>query len=465
MADSENQDRRAVVFPESDLSRRLLRRGTEPIGVVNVKHAAELHSRASIRLGARLELLDNFKNRYGLGQGTGGTAGTASAVAGSLSLIAPLQRMAAGSLDFAPAPALANRVGSPETATDSASKASSAPQYRVKRPDRLAEPDSSKPLSSVTIAAQSPAAVEVPAGTNPVPAMQRDTNETPSPVSDKPDPSDLPLVRAAEHVDNKPARARDGSLTPSPQVNELPNIATVAPLRVQRKRDDSVATPDFRPAATRDDLVSGGTSPSRSPSSGDLPLQHKVDHPSAHQVVAEEIGRFSTSPDFRPASTREEMPAANARTLPGPSTGDLPLQRKIDPSALPTASSVQTAEPIAARPVADAHQQSHGAVAAELRVAPSPADSTRIVWRKADTNDANPASTTRTPTAAVGPTHTSGLQIMRQAVSEAASNGDAAPAATSVPESNGADVGQIAEQVSRIIARQLRVERERRGRR
>jgi hypothetical protein len=53
-------------------------------------------------------------------------------------------------------------------------------------------------------------------------------------------------------------------------------------------------------------------------------------------------------------------------------------------------------------------------------------------------------------------------QVMRQAVSEPASNGDAA-AAPPVPQSNGADVEQIAEQVSRIISRRLRVERERWG--
>jgi len=450
MADAEYQDRRTIAFPENDLTRRLLRRATEPIGVVTVRHAAELHSRASIGLGPRLELLDNIKTRYG--PGAGGAAAAASPV-GGMSLIA-LQRMAAGPPNFAAAPALANRAGTPETATGSVPTAASAPQYRVKRPDRAPEPYSSMP--SETIAALSPAAVGVPIRTNSTPALhlQRKANETPSLANDKPDSSALPLVRAAavdagEQVDNKPARARDGSLTtnPLPQVNELPSIATVAPLHVQRKSDrssaaeaiDSVSTPpDFR---------------------GDLPLPHKVDHPPAIQVAAEEIDRFSTFADFRSASIR----GAADNALSGAAAGDLPLQRKIDPSALSVAGSVPTAGSPAAPPATNA--PAHGAVATELRVSPSPADATRIVWRKAAADSANRESAERGPTTAVGQTHTSGLQVMRQVDAEAASNGDSAPVATPALESNGVDIGQIAEQVSRMIARQLRVERERWGRR
>ena len=437
MADAEYQDRRTIAFPENDLTRRLLRRATEPIGVVNVRHAAELHSRASIGLGPRLELLDNIKTRYGLGEGAGGAAAAASPV-GGMSLIA-LQRMAAGPPNFASAPALANRAGTPETATGSVPTAASAPQYRVKRPDRVPEPDSSMP--SETIPLYHPL-LSCP---NPhkfhsytTPTAQNQLNTFSNQLQNK--FSALPLS-AAHHPLHLPL------FNPLPQVNKLPSIATVAPLHVQRKSDrssaaeaiDSVSTPpDFR---------------------GDFPLPHKVDHPPAIQVAAEEIDRFSTFPDFTSAS----ICGAADNALSGAAAGDLPLQRKINPSALSAAGSVPTAGPPAAPPATNA--PAHGAVATELRVAPSPADATRIVWRKAAANSANRESAARGPTTAVGQTHTSGLQVMRQVDAEAASNGDSAPVVTPALESNGVDIGQIAEQVSRMIARQLRVERERWGRR
>src|SRR5262249_43378357 len=159
-------------------------------------------------------------------------------------------------------------------------------------------------------------------------------------------------------------------------------------------------------------------------------------------------------PAFRPTAVREEMPASNA-----PSARDPPLQRKMDPSVPSAVRSVPAGAPPAAA------TQSPGAVAAEIRLTPSPADAARIVWRKANTDGENQESVALAPAATLAPTHTGGFQIMRQADSEAGTNADVAPAALPAPESSGADVGLIAEQVSRIIARQLRVERERRGRR
>jgi hypothetical protein len=59
--------------------------------------------------------------------------------------------------------------------------------------------------------------------------------------------------------------------------------------------------------------------------------------------------------------------------------------------------------------------------------------------------------------------YANGAQILREAAAEPASSPAATPAPAPAPESSRVDVFLIAEQVSRIMTRQLRIERERRG--
>src|SRR5262245_24812813 len=98
MADFEHQNRQSAAFPLNDLTRRLIRRAIEPVGVIDVRQTLELHARSDLWPGQRLELVDNLKRRYGVLEGAGGAAGIASPVAAAgLPFISPLQRMAAGS--------------------------------------------------------------------------------------------------------------------------------------------------------------------------------------------------------------------------------------------------------------------------------------------------------------------------------------------------------------------------------
>jgi hypothetical protein len=434
----ERQDGQAVAFPVSDLTRLLLRRATGPIGVIDVRHPQELHSRSNLWLGQRLELLNNLKNRYGLDQDSGDTAGITSPVAGGMSFIAPLQRMAATSpFDLASVSPLINHTGMPETVGATVAKASSAPstlQYRVKRLNTQMDPSFSKPLSSEMVTTQWPAAGEIRASTHSIPAMhlQRRTGETLSPVSSepeaspqssagtsKPEASALPFVRAAavdtaQYVDTKLVPRQEGSLMGGllPRVSELPRIAIAAPVHLQRM-PDSLA-------------------------------------------VAEESGRFSTPHHFSPASTLEDLSGDDAPPLSRPASGGLYLRRNVDhPAAFPEANPVQTAETVTTL----------DAVSAETRVATALPGSTNIVWRKADTNGTSRENATPSPALAVGPTYMNQPQVMREAASEpVSSGGSVAPVPTPISGNSGADVMRIAERVSRIIARQLRVESERRGR-
>jgi hypothetical protein len=454
MADTEDQDRRSVGFPQSDLTRRLLRRATASIGVIDVGRAAELHSRSSFRLGPTLELLGNFKTRYGLGQ-EAGAASTTAPVAGDMSLATPLLRAAVGRPDFASASASSNSVGSAATGTSLTSTDSFAPQYRVRRPERLAEPQAYSPLASEAAVKPAAMAVASPLGTISAPAAKRDTEQRRSSAGDTSIDSVLPLARAAAVA---PARDVPRAASPLPQVTELPGIVTAVPSRVQRKLDDSSAAKssaaktfdpdatlrDVRPVSARRDLPPGGAAVPGNASDSGPTLQRKVEHPPATRTVAEVNDRAPASPEFSSPSAPPTVHADEAFASASPSADGLPLQRKADPSAVPPST-----------PDAPLH----GPVAAEVRVAPLQANS-GIVWRRSSTSD--PHTGPRSPGVSASATHITAPQVMRQAVSEPASNGDAA-AAPPVPQSNGADVEQIAEQVSRIISRRLRVERERWG--
>jgi hypothetical protein len=108
-------------------------------------------------------------------------------------------------------------------------------------------------------------------------------------------------------------------------------------------------------------------------------------------------------------------------------------------------------------------------VSREIRVAPFPAGGTAIVWRKAVANGAGAGTVNSSPGAQfTGPTHAGSSQLMRQAATNSGSSATSAPpnATTIVTPSSSrgeTDIVYVAERVSRVIARQLIIERERRG--
>ena len=112
-----------------------------------------------------------------------------------------------------------------------------------------------------------------------------------------------------------------------------------------------------------------------------------------------------------------------------------------------------------APPHINAQAEFRGAVSAEIRAAPLPG-AAGIVWRKADANGRRESAA---PAPAIAPIYAGGTRILRQPAAEPASGPDATPAPAPAPENSGPDVFLIAEQVSRIVTRQLRIERERRG--
>jgi hypothetical protein len=53
-------------FTDSAFAARLFRRVSEPLGVINVRHPEKLHARGTAFVGQRMEMLNTWKTRYGL---------------------------------------------------------------------------------------------------------------------------------------------------------------------------------------------------------------------------------------------------------------------------------------------------------------------------------------------------------------------------------------------------------------
>jgi hypothetical protein len=169
-----------------------------------------------------------------------------------------------------------------------------------------------------------------------------------------------------------------------------------------------------------------------------------------------------------PTSRRQDLPGGVGTTLSNRSSAGRHLWPKADhQSAPPPVGSPQTGDTAVAMALVRRDTQSLLPVSPEIRAAISSLGSNGIVWRKADANGAGGEAAAQGSAAATGGAHALGTRIMRQSASQAYSGSDVTPVvARTTPRSGGSgvDIVRVAEQVNRIIARQLRVERERRGR-
>jgi hypothetical protein len=354
MTDSEEQAKPTAALPVSDLTRRLLRRATAPVGVIDTRHATELHARS--RHWPRLELLENLKSRYGFDQQAGGAAGAAMPVAGGGAITPPFQRMATTPFDLTSTPPSAARAGMTETAMNTAPNASpapSAPQYRVKRPNRHAEPNPSKPLSPETVTTQSSVASEIWTSTNPTATTQlrRKTRETQSADGGRPEASALPLVRAAD-----PQRVD----------------AEAAPRHV-------VTGTAMSRASTRDDLPGGEAPTSSGPSSAELQpaggVRTSIDSIAATRRVDDESGQDGPLA----AGHLPQVSELPRSTVPAPMT----LQRMADGSAAATIGRAWTPGGLPAGDASTSMNPSSAGLSSASNELPASADSTAAT-RRAD---------------------------------------------------------------------------------
>ena len=522
MKDAEHQNGETLAFPVSDLTRRLLRRASEPIGVIDTRHAEKLHSRSSLLPAQRLEFLNNLKTRYGVEHG-GGNAALNAYPAGGMPLTSPVQKPgAASSFELGSAPPWGSRTAPSEAVTASNSEVPSTVQYRVKRPGTHSGSGLAKPFST-EVAKESPAAISIQGGNNVAATQVRRKTEptgTAKPLSTevaKESPAAISIQggnnvpttqfqRKTEAIQSLGSATADSSAPPSlnfgdvsqyegprsspvSQVSELPP-ADVAPQMHLRRKPRSLAA--GAPSLLHEDLPGG----QRSVRSGTLAQVSEL--PRAAMVAPMPLQRMpepgSPAVDvFAAPSPQQDLsnrhvftPSdASSRSLYSPSKAE-PLTATGSISATATAASRQVftpsdasssslysqgkAEPLTATGFKSATSafpraatNTRAAVSAEISVPPSTPGSRNIVWRKAETNTSGQGHAVPQGALLAAPSYTSGPQIMRQLGAES-NTGGSTEILSPTSGNGGVDLMRVAEQVSRIMARQLRIERERRGR-
>jgi len=430
MKESEAQNDQQAVPPESGLTRRLLQRAGI-VGVIDVRPAVALCARSNNWRAQRAKMVETLKNRYGANQ----PETAAASGAGDLSFVAAPQRLEpVMPVEVSAAPFTASR--NPVHMLASAAPQPTTPlQYHVKRPNISGDPDRgpSKPVLSSAAVTPAPAVekVRVSSGLATATQVQRKAVETPAPRSGFPPPSRPSSADAVTVASGARAETTAGPLgeassrSPLLQISELPSVqasalprVAAAPMHLQRMPD----VPGLTPARSDDTTASKDETP----------------------------------------STRDPLSAQEASAETAAAVAALPLYRKPDPSVLTVSPAPNKTEMVSAARVHGGILSTPQTVAREIRPAsPQPA-STRMVWRKAESNGTGrdgAAAATLAGTIAVATA--SPPQIMRAAASEPASGGSTT--AMQLERANAVDVSGIAERVSRILAHRLRVERERRG--
>lgn len=349
-----------------ELANRLLRRRTEPVGVINTHHPQQMYDRTAGLVARRFTMLDHWRTRYASGENS---AASNSDVGG----------------DFALA---------------------SAPLAALREKVAAAPPRSVTPGSSAQTSAQVPTQASPTAASPMMRVMRRQRRQS----CENPDAS-------------SGAAGRSADLTAHTKTVEV-----IAPTSVKGRVVDAAATA-IRPP---------------------LPLQSIPPATAARaQRKADEVpGLLKRLPL---ASALIQRQAAPGETR-GPSSGGTHAQSRedrIDNSAVASAPQTPGGKP---------------AVAAEIPNPSSAQAPPKIVWRKGAEN----SSTASLLQSAKRENITPGApMIARQ--NESGSNQTAetfTPASSPSPSDSGGggvDVEQLAEQVSRLLARQLQIERERRG--
>jgi len=418
-------------LPAGDLTERLLRRANRPVGVINLRQAEQFRAHSFRWIDRRFELLENWKTRFGLDRDITATAGASE--------LGIEWRSARGFSPVFPSGDPASVSHTPPsvrqdtplaTEANSESRDTSAQQFRVKRADTFPP------------AGQLSRAIAFP-------------YESPAPAT----PLALPLVRATDRVssDSHPLmHLQRKAVDPNSHSEGHPDTTVWT---VSEKAYSS-------PARGRNELLVSaerGIPPAVSPNRIDFPVASQHDRlPAAIPISGPEAHLQALPPTFQPLPKVAELLACSV-TPPR----EMHLQRKYSqtdglgerlvtmaPQWFPTEHNLSSnhagPQPIPISP--------------EIFRAPALPGSNVLVWRKPAGNDAGVGNeyvmrTTSEPSPSAGV-----KQLMRQAHGPDASGPSGASDVILESGTGGMDAIRMAEQVSRIIARQLVIERERRGR-
>jgi hypothetical protein len=541
-SDIKSETGRGEDAPPIELASRIMRRRTEPLGIIDAQHPQQLYARTAGWIARRFALLDHWKTRYGSDEESGAAQ-------------ANLVFTSSGRSSADPTALLSNQVQLPRK----------APQ--VKAPEStMASPVAQPPPERFRIRRHSGPKISPSQTTTPFQAEQKSLPSADSPVVKTNAP--INAANAPGSVgSNEPmvSRSVDATRVASPEKAPRSTEITETAQRFNESHDYPLRrSPQLGGESDPQDPYPGGTEKNPVPKTGDYPLarhgatpppkmseertpagDREMTQPSGSSPPAAvggpvrvmplsgsiNAGESSSGPTplvrrrFNEADTglakaprereltvpetplpSKQISSANQSTgvqqellLPTavegvtkrittpvktparhggiePGTGASPVAVNSPPS-LPLVQRQSTGETGAATPRAgkDANRQpmapdetGQQAATSEIRVGSSAAPKPPLVWRTGaagpgggDDRSESPLSISTT-----GKTkkarQTDAIESMPVTNAESATRTAPAPSA---PPANHPDVAQLAEQVGRILARQLAVECERRGRR
>jgi hypothetical protein len=444
MIDSQDQQHSAFLA-DSRLVKRLMRRAKEPVGVIGVGHALRLHGRASF-LAGRSAVVDGVIQRYGVNRDDG-SAADGSASFGPMPWNFPGERASPGSIASGPAVTWPR---SPESSTS---------QYTLRRAVRHpGEFVSPALVPTAPPPTQSSGSATARTQSQPVTIVQTKTLGVQLQAAGTPHSSSATTVAREPQTPTQEQQAppaTDGSSVHRYPVraNELPAIAAATPLVLQRHTDHA--------AVAREQPLAAPSSESRQGSSGSavfvpavVESRAPVPSPLPEMPMVQAFPASRAADAASISASQDNFAAAVTPTAPTPASPSSPLVLQRKPAQLPGPHESAPAR------TASASRPPTASVASEIRGTPAATPGgTRIVWRKAD-RDGGQRDAVRALTETRTTTHQ--IQMKREAAAGTASGGIVMPDLPPPPES--LDYTRIAEKVSRVMARQLRVERERRGR-
>jgi hypothetical protein len=517
----------------TELALRILRRRTEPLGVIDVQQPQQHYARTAGWVAQRFALLDHWKTRYGSDEDT------ASANAGFVFAM-PGQPMAEPSRVYASPTQLARAANPAVESQPSPAAAMPAPpeQFRVRRRGTspaggdtvtINRADDSAVTSRLQAArgelrvAEIPAITHQAAPTSPTLILPKrlagniEAEETAADATHNVERSSQrelasPPEAAAtswptagpsgttgiSHLGSERPAATAAVLTQTPvRLSHIEASSAALPLRLQRQPGE--AAPEGAPARSaalplRLQRQPGEAAPEGAPArSAALPLrlQRQPGEAAPEGVRVQEL----TAPVVSTPTTEMALakPAAGLGHEPSALLGgeravsdmtyvvaEQPGFAGIEPTPVQVASLVSLplvqrqsvdSAPSAETAPDDALSQ-RAAVAAEIRPTSASTSQPAMVWRQSANGSAAGDAGSALP---LGINSAPGgeLLVARQTTATESppstnTESTALAAATPMPAAppgNGIDIAHLAEQVSRLLARQLTVERERRGRR
>ena len=445
-----HQNEESNSIPVSDLTRRLVRRATEPIGVIDTRHAFELHARSTVLPAQRLALAKEFATRYGVEPIRGGSENSTSTI--EMPLVSPKQS-SESPFQLGSAPPWGSTTVPTETPKNLVSTTSPV-QYRVKRPGShaapLSTPVAGERAADVGIQTNAPLTAQVQPQREPTQTVVGTTLEV--------------APRTLRRTDEVSQQTWSFPTVALPTAREVPHIELAAEMPVQRQfrsaAIDSILTSRGNLPAVRDKTVPQASESPRPAAAATMPLKFTT---VADSLVPQKAATQSTQQSApMPPAFNLDAPMSQVFNLDHAPVSERQLRIRVDdlPVDGPKLEDNTNADP----GLAGSKPLSQAAVVAETQVPPSPMAFTGFVWRKAESPAAGGITMPQQAAGLSGPTYSSEMPIMRQSASEPMAAG--ADSHLTLPGSSdgGIDLTRLAEQVSRILTRQLRISRERRGR-